>query len=116
MWSCDVWFVASGAGSAQQGMRQRKLMLIRTGRGHGDMDPAHTDPDQRADLQQFQPDTAATGPGELSEGQANPAQRAEQHVGKRGEPQAHLVAAEVRSANRSNWHSLIRFSISPRAQ
>jgi DNA-binding winged helix-turn-helix (wHTH) protein len=29
---------------------------------------------------------------------------------------ARIVAAEVRSANRSSWHSLIRFSISPRAQ
>ena len=27
-----------------------------------------------------------------------------------------FVAAEVRSANRSSWHSFIRFSISPRAQ
>jgi hypothetical protein len=29
---------------------------------------------------------------------------------------ARIVAAEVRSANRSSWHSLMRFSISPRAQ
>ena len=29
---------------------------------------------------------------------------------------ARMVAALVRSANRSSWHSLIRFSISPRAQ
>ena len=29
---------------------------------------------------------------------------------------ARIVAADVRSANRSSWHSLIRFSISPRAQ
>src|SRR4051812_46556557 len=72
----------SGAGAAQQGMRQGKLMLIGTRRGDGDMDPAHADLYQRADLEQFQPDAAATGPGELGEGQANPAQRAEQHVGK----------------------------------
>src|SRR4051794_7256771 len=59
----------SGASAAQQGMRQGKLMLIGTGRGHGDVDPAHADPHQRADLEQFQPDAAATGPGELGEGQ-----------------------------------------------
>jgi hypothetical protein len=29
---------------------------------------------------------------------------------------ARVVAAEVRSANGSSWHSLMRFSISPRAQ
>src|SRR6185295_17967872 len=28
---------------------------------------------------------------------------------------ARMVPAEVRSANRSSWHSLMRFSISPRA-
>src|SRR3954463_3736953 len=81
----------SGAGAAQQGMRQGKLMLIGTGRGDGDMDPAHADLDQRADLEQLQPDAAATGPGELGEGQANPTQCTEQHVGKRGKPQAQLI-------------------------
>src|SRR3954468_21874209 len=81
----------SGAGSAQQGMRQGKLMLIGTGRGHGDMDPAHADLYQRTDLQQFQPDVAATGPGKLGEGQPDPAQRAQQHIGKRSEPQAQLI-------------------------
>src|SRR3954462_9355703 len=74
----------SGAGAAQQGMRQGKLLLIRTGRGHRDMDPAHAEPDQRADLQQFQPDATATGAGELGEGQTDAAQRTEQYVGKRG--------------------------------
>ena len=63
----------SGAGAAQQGMRQGKLMLIRAGRGDSDMDPAHADLYQSADLQQFQPDAAATGPGELGEGQADAA-------------------------------------------
>ena len=72
----------SGAGAAQQGMRQGKLMLIRAGRGDSDMDPAHADLYQRADLQQFQPDAAATGPGERGEGQPDPTQRAEQHIGK----------------------------------
>src|SRR2546423_11991311 len=49
-----------------------------------------------ADLEQFQPDAAATGPGELGEGQADAAQRAEQHVSKRGEPQAQLIGAHGR--------------------
>src|SRR3954468_16690122 len=77
-------------------MRQGKLMLIGTGRGDSDMDPAHADLYQRAELQQFQPDAAATGLGELGEGQANPTQRTEQHVGKRGEPQAQWVGAHGR--------------------
>src|ERR1700712_3890528 len=63
----------SGAGAARQGMRQGKFMLIRAGRGDSDMDPAHADLYQSADLQQFQPDAAATGPGELGEGQADAA-------------------------------------------
>jgi hypothetical protein len=46
-------------------MRQGKLVLTGTRRGDGDMDPAHADLDQRADLQQVQPDAAATGPGKL---------------------------------------------------
>src|SRR3954451_13016979 len=50
----------SGAGATQQGVRQGKLMLIGTGRGDSDVDPAHTDPDQRTDLEQFQPDATAT--------------------------------------------------------
>ena len=29
---------------------------------------------------------------------------------------ARMVAAEARPANRSSWHSLMRFSMSPRAQ
>ena len=71
----EVWGLAvsgscgSGAGAAQQGIRQGKLMLIGTRRGHGDMDPAHADLDQRADLEQVQPDSAATGPGEPGEAQ-----------------------------------------------
>src|SRR5690349_13827260 len=55
------------------------------------MDPAHADLYQRADLEQFQPDAAAAGPGEPGKGQPDAAQRAEQHVGKRGEPQAQLI-------------------------
>ena len=39
-------------------------------------------------------------------------------IGERIETQApgRIVFAEVRSANRSSWHSLMRFSMSPRAQ
>src|ERR1700760_1227382 len=81
----------SGAGAAQQGMRQGKLMLRGTGRGHGDMDPPHANLYQRPDLQQFQPDAAATGSGKLGEGQTDAAQRTEQYVGERGEPQTQLI-------------------------
>jgi hypothetical protein len=70
--------VAQGS-VVQQGMSERKLMLPGTGRGHGDHNPARTDPHQRADLEQFQPHAAATGLGELGVGQTDAAQRAEQH-------------------------------------
>src|SRR4051795_8876321 len=66
-------------------------MLIGTRRGHREVDPAYADLDQRTDLQQVQPDSAATGPGELGEGQTDAAKRTEQHIGKRGEPQAQLI-------------------------
>jgi len=80
------------AAAVRLGELERKLMLIGTGRGHGETDPAHTDPHQRADFQQFQPDAAATGPGELGVGQTDAARRAEQHAGK---PQAQLRSMPI---------------------
>ena len=64
----------SGAGSSQQRMRERELVLPRTGRGHGEDHAAHADPHQRADLQQFQPDRAAGRRGKLRVRQADAAQ------------------------------------------
>ncbi len=49
--------------------------------------------DQRADLEQLEADGAAGGVGEVGVGEADAAQRADQHVGHRGEPQAQLVGA-----------------------
>ena len=68
----------------------------RTGRGEGHFDAAHADLDQRADLQELQADRAAGGLGELGVGEADAAQRAEQDVGHRGEPQAQLVGPHGR--------------------
>ena len=53
----------------------------------------HADADQRADLQELEPDGAAGGVGEGGLGEADAAQRADQHIGHRGEPQPQLVGA-----------------------
>ncbi len=70
-----------------------EFVLPGTGRGHGEFDSPDTNPDQGADFQQLQPDGGAGGMRELGVGKADAAQRAEQHVGHRGEPQAQLVGA-----------------------
>ena len=63
------------------------------GRGHRDLDPPDTGGDQRADLEQAQADGAAGGVGELGKTQPDPAQRAQQDIGHRSEPQAQLIGA-----------------------
>ena len=62
-------------------------------RGHGDLDPAHADPDLGADLQQLQAQGTAGGDGEAGVGEADAAQRAQQRIGHGGEVQAKLVGA-----------------------
>jgi len=59
-------------------MRQSERVLPRTRRCHGDLDSPHADADQGAKLQQFQPDRAAGGLGELRVRQPNAAQAAQQ--------------------------------------
>src|SRR5260370_16366568 len=59
--------------------------------GHGDLDAADGDADQRADLEEFEADRAAGGIGELCRLEAEAAQSFEQHISHRGEPQAKLV-------------------------
>ena len=57
-------------------MNKGELVLIRVGRGHGDLDTAGGDPDQGADLEQGEADGAAGGLGEL--GVAKPMRRSAQ--------------------------------------
>src|SRR5258708_12870123 len=59
--------------------------------GHGDLDAADGDADQRADLEELEADRAAGGIGELCRLEAEAAQSFEQHISHRGEPQAKLV-------------------------
>ena len=63
----------------------------RAGGREGNLDPARTDFHQSADLQQFQPDCAAGGGGNLCVSEANPAEGAEEAVGHRGKPQTQLL-------------------------
>ena len=69
----------------------------------------------RAPIQELQADGAAGGVGEPSAIRRNSAARAIDENQRRSWL-AFMVADEVRSANRSSCCSLIRFSISPRAQ
>ena len=87
---CAVWFVSDG-GHAETEVSEGKLILPRASGRHCDLDPPYADPHQRAEFQQPEPDGAAGGIGELRVGQSDAAQRAEQHIGHRGEPQAKLV-------------------------
>jgi hypothetical protein len=62
------------------------------------------------DLEELAADGAAGGIGQVGGRRRDAAQTSAKAIG------AIMVAVEVRSANRSIWHSLMRFSISPRAQ
>ena len=88
--------IGSGARSAQHRVCQGEFIPPGTRRRHSDHDPAHADPDQGPDLQQPEPERAAGGSGELRVRQADPAQRAHQHVGERREPQSQLIGPHGR--------------------
>src|SRR5438445_5460024 len=64
-----------------------------TGRGHGKLDATNGDADQRADLQELEPDGAAGGIRKGGFGKADAPQRADQHISHGSEPQAQLVGA-----------------------
>ena len=76
--------------------------------------------DDGADLQELEADGAALGAGHVGALEREAADRLDQAVGERRQDQPELVGPpvlqEVRSANRSNCCSLMRFSISPRWQ
>ena len=75
----------SEGGAPQVQIGEVVLGLVRAGGGHGDLDPAHAEPDQGADLQQLQADGAAGGVANWV-WRRPMAQRVEQDVGERGEP------------------------------
>lgn len=75
---CAVSGSFLGDGVVEPGPRECELVLPRAGRYHGDLDPPRADPDQGAELQQFQADRAADRRGELGVRQADAAQGAEQ--------------------------------------
>ena len=58
------WFV-SGRHGGQRGVCGVVLGLMREGRRHGELDPAHAGAHQRADLEKLEADGAARGAGEL---------------------------------------------------
>ena len=92
----DVDYALSGLsahGGGEQGVGEAPFVAPRIGRGHGQLDAPHADPDLGADLEQLEADGAAGGLGELGVAEADAAQGAEQHIGHRGEPQAELVGA-----------------------
>src|SRR5262245_57225232 len=60
-------------------------------RRHRNLDAAHADPHERADLQQFETDGAAAGLRKWRMIQPNSAHRTHQHVGHRSKPQPQLI-------------------------
>ena len=62
----------------------------RTGGRHGDLDAANAQAHDRTDLEQLEPNGAASRFGEVGVMQADTAQGTEQHVGHGGKPQAQV--------------------------
>src|ERR1700723_3259177 len=94
-WSAVVrflWVVVSGSwsGLARRGAQGveggNELVLIGARLVHRELHTPYTDRDERADLQQPQPDRVRTGASEHSPRQLDATQRVHQHVGGRGEP------------------------------
>ena len=72
-------------------------------------------------LMQLEADGVAIGLGKLRMLECDAAHGAEENVGEGGEPEAQLIGAHGRSRGAvgeqiASWHSLMRFSMSPRAQ
>src|SRR5215469_16939508 len=63
-----------------------------TGRCHPHFDPADAELHQSADLKQLETDGAAGGVGKVRLIQTDATQRAQEHIGHRGKPQAQLVS------------------------
>ncbi len=83
---------------------------MRITRRHRQPHPAGGHPKAHSDLDQLQPQRATLRPRQTT-------QRLEQLISERREVQAQLIGRHlVRSANRSNCCSLMRFSMSPRVQ
>src|SRR6516162_5655718 len=105
-------------GQAQMG--EGELVLVGTGGGHRDLDAADADPHQRANLEQLEgivPQVASAN-WVCRKATRRRAQTSTYAIAANHSRNwlARMVVAEVRSANRSSWHSLMRFSMSPRAQ
>ena len=82
----------SGWSGSERGMGGAVLGLVWEGRGHGELDAAHAGAHKRANLQQLEADGAAGGAGELSVGEADAAQGAQQYIGHRGKPQPQPIS------------------------
>src|SRR5512132_3313305 len=89
---------ASSGRGAYSGVDESELVGVGTGSSHGDVDAADREADLGADFEELRADRAAGGGREPGMGQADPAQRAYQHVGERREPKAQLVGAHRRGA------------------
>lgn len=82
-WRCRrVALGSTGVGgSSERPMRGREYGLVGTAGGHGELDAADADGDERADLEQLAADGAAAGVGQVGRPQGNTAQAVEQDVG-----------------------------------
>jgi hypothetical protein len=74
-------------------MSENKLVLVRAGRGHRDLDAAHADPHQHADLEQLEADGAAGRAGELRVLESKTPQCADEHISQCSKPQPQLIGA-----------------------
>ena len=100
-------------------MRGFEHVLVGVCGGHGEFNAAHADAYDRGDLRQALANAPTGGSGEACPGEGAMRRRAqsstqamEANHSRNG--LARMLLVEVRSANRSSRHSLMRFSISPR--
>ena len=83
----------SGRGGSKPGAGGGEDVLERAGRGQGELDASHAHRHLRADFQQLEADGAAGRRCQHGSGKGDAAQRAQEHVGHRCEPQPQLVGA-----------------------
>jgi hypothetical protein len=76
-----------GGASGEAGGGETPLVRVGAGRSEGELDATRADADEPGEFEELQPDRAAGRLGELGVRKADAPERAEENIGKRGEPE-----------------------------
>src|ERR1700691_2246444 len=85
-----------GDASGEAGGGEAPFVGVGTGRGEGESDAPRADADEAGELEELEPDRAASGLRELRVREADAPDRAQENIGERGEPEPELVGAHGR--------------------